>query len=110
MRVGNGPCAGDLPALFGLAERLGIQDRLRRIQAMSDPRPFYHALEGFVLTSRYEGLPISALEALACDLPLILSQAPGNGLFAELGLSRLGGGCRWLCGPVQPVGGRQKRL
>jgi hypothetical protein len=42
---------------------------------------------GMILTSRYEGLSFAALEALACNLPVILSRVPGNNDFTEMGLS-----------------------
>lgn len=67
----------------------GLGERVRHLPSLVETTQFYQALDGFVLTSRYEGLPISALEALACNLPLLLSQAPGNGSFAALGLSHL---------------------
>lgn len=87
LHLGEGELAGALEALL---DQGGLRDRVRRLEALDDPRPFYHALDGFVLTSRYEGLPISALEALACDLPLVLTDAPGNRAFGSLGLNRLG--------------------
>lgn len=86
LHLGEGELEGELDAI---REREGLQDVILRIDGMADPRPFYHAVDGFVLTSRYEGLPISALEALACDLPLNLTDAPGNQFFSTLGLSRL---------------------
>ncbi len=42
------------------------------------PADFYRAVDGFILTSRYEGFSLAALEALSANLPLILSEAPGN--------------------------------
>jgi glycosyltransferase involved in cell wall biosynthesis len=52
-----------------------------------------------ILTSRYEGLSFAVLEALACDLPVILSDAPGNRDFLKMGLSHA-----WS-GPVESVEG-----
>ena len=34
-------------------------------------------MDAFCLSSRYEGLPFTALEALATNLPLILTDGPG---------------------------------
>jgi glycosyltransferase involved in cell wall biosynthesis len=59
------------------------------IDYLRDPAPFYRMLDCFILTSRYEGLSFAALEAMATDLPLILSSAPGNRGFATLGLTHL---------------------
>ncbi len=86
LHLGEGELEGVLTAILQ-SEDLG--EKVRRVEGLADPRPFYHALDGFALTSRFEGLPISALEALACDLPLVLTDAPGNRLFGTLGLNRL---------------------
>lgn len=70
-----------------LADQLGIASRIIRKTYLSEPLSFYQALDGMILTSRYEGLSFAVLEALACDLPVILSQVPGNNDFTEMGLS-----------------------
>ncbi|WP_395735468.1 glycosyltransferase [Prosthecobacter sp.] len=70
-----------------LAGELGIRSRIVRQTYLSEPLSFYQALDGMILTSRYEGLSFAVLEALACDLPVILSQVPGNLDFTEMGLS-----------------------
>ena len=60
--------------------------RVRSIRSMPD---FYRALDGFLLGSRYEGLPRAVIEAMATNLPLILTRAPGNLDFLGLGLSHV---------------------
>lgn len=70
-----------------LADQLGIRSRIVRQTYLSEPLSFYQALDGMILTSRYEGLSFAVLEALACDLPVILSRVPGNNDFTEMGLS-----------------------
>ena len=67
----------------------GIEHRILRQDYLSTPIDFYHAIDGFILTSIYEGMSLAALEAMACDLPLILSDAPGNRDFARLPLTHL---------------------
>ena len=44
--------------------------------------PFFQALDAYILSSRYEGLPITVLEAMATNLPLILTDVSGNRGFA----------------------------
>jgi glycosyltransferase involved in cell wall biosynthesis len=73
--VGRGELDRDLERLVA---SLGIGDRVFRRPYFSKPVEFYRVVDGFILTSRYEGLSLAALEALSCNLPLILSEAPGN--------------------------------
>jgi len=82
--LGDGELSEECAAL---AEQLGIRSRIIRQTYLSEPLSFYQALDGMILTSRYEGLSFAVLEALACDLPVILSQVPGNNDFTEMGLS-----------------------
>lgn len=82
--LGEGELSEECAAL---ADQLGIRSRILRQTYLSEPLSFYQALDGMILTSRYEGLSFAVLEALACDLPVILSQVPGNNDFTEMGLS-----------------------
>lgn len=73
--VGGGPLAGELQAL---AAKLDIADSVDFIGQVSDPFPLLRGAELFVLTSRFEGTPNALLEAMACGLPAIVSDAsPG---------------------------------
>jgi glycosyltransferase involved in cell wall biosynthesis len=65
----------------------GYANRVVWIDYLRDPAPFYRMLDCFVLTSRYEGLSFAALEAMATNIPLLMSDAPGNRGFTSLGLS-----------------------
>jgi glycosyltransferase involved in cell wall biosynthesis len=58
-----------------LPEELRLQV-IRR--ASLDPLTLYHAADALIVTSRYEGLSLVVLEGLACGLPLVLSDVPGN--------------------------------
>jgi glycosyltransferase involved in cell wall biosynthesis len=70
---------GDLdPELDQLVERLGLGHRVFRRPYMSVPLDFYHVVDGFILTSQYEGFSLAVLEAVSSNLPMILSEAPGN--------------------------------
>jgi glycosyltransferase involved in cell wall biosynthesis len=52
---------------------------------MADVRNLLWAADGFILTSFYEGLSISMLEAFSCGLPLLLTDAPGFSLMRAFG-------------------------
>lgn len=84
--VGHGELDGELDGF--IAER-GLEGRIIRLSYLDKPVDFYRVIDGFILTSRYEGLSLAVLEAMACDLPLILSDAPGNRDFIPIPLSHL---------------------
>lgn len=86
LQAGQGEEKTELDALIG---KLGIGPRLTQVPHLSEPRLFYEAIDGLILTSRYEGCPTVAIEALSADLPLILSQAPGTKWLAHDQLSHL---------------------
>jgi glycosyltransferase involved in cell wall biosynthesis len=70
---------GELDAeLDSLVERRGLGHRVFRRPYMSAPLDFYRSVDGFILTSRYEGFSLAVLEAVSANLPMILSEAPGN--------------------------------
>jgi len=82
--LGEGELSGKCDSL---ASELGIKGRIIRQTYLSEPLSFYRAIDGMILTSRYEGLSFAVLEALACDLPVMLTEVPGNLDFIHLGLS-----------------------
>jgi glycosyltransferase involved in cell wall biosynthesis len=67
----------------------GLRTRVVRRPYLSTPHDFYQAVDGFALTSRYEGFSLALLEALSADLPLIVSEATGNGDLLHRPLSHL---------------------
>ena len=75
--------------LWQQVDALGASERIIRLRSMRSMEDFYNALDGFLLGSRYEGMPRVVIEAMATNLPLILTRAPGNLDFAELGLSHV---------------------
>jgi glycosyltransferase involved in cell wall biosynthesis len=76
-------------ALERLAGQLGIAGRVTRLPSTAEPGKFYQAIDGFILPSKYEGFSLALLEALSADLPLIVSDAPGNRDLAAESLSHL---------------------
>ena len=73
--VGDGPLAGELKEQ---ARKLGVEDSVDWVGHVSDPFPLLRGAKLFVLTSRFEGTPNALLEAMACGLPAVVSDAsPG---------------------------------
>lgn len=75
--------------IAGFIVTRGLAGRVVRRDYLAEPETFYHAVDGYALTSSYEGFSIALLEALACDLPLVVSEAPGNGDLLAQPLSQL---------------------
>jgi glycosyltransferase involved in cell wall biosynthesis len=71
--LGNGP---DRSALEEQAARLGVTDAVRFVGFQANPFAYFAAADLFVLSSRYEGLPNAALEALACGCPVVAFDCP----------------------------------
>lgn len=77
---GDGTDSDAMRALF--ARSLGAaaaQARIHHIGPVADIRPLLAEADAFLLTSRYEGMPIAALEAFEAGLPLALTDIPGTG-------------------------------
>lgn len=82
--VGTGELVEACTRMIGASP---VADRIHRIDYLSEPAPFYGAIDAFALASRYEGLSIAVLEALSAGLPLILTDVPGNRTFLQKGLT-----------------------
>jgi len=85
MHLGEGEL---MDGLKSLCAGLIIDRQVRFCGYAENPLGFYHALDALAMTSRYEaGWPIVTLEALACDLPVVSSRAPGTADIDKAGLS-----------------------
>ena len=91
--MGDGACRSEISQV---AESLGIANRVSLHGASLAVAEFLSTLDLFVLSSVYEGLPISVMEAMAAGLPVVSTQLPG---FAELAPENLIAG---YCIPGQP--------
>ena len=55
---------------------LGLEGRLQFLGFVGDMTALYPALDLLLMTSRYEGLPLTIYEALAARTPIIASDHP----------------------------------
>lgn len=72
--------AGDGPlrcSLQLLAEQLGVSGRVQWAGFVDDLSRLYARADGLVLTSLWEGLPMSILEAASHRLPIVATDVPG---------------------------------
>lgn len=67
-----------------LAGQLGVDQQVYFLGYQKDVRPYLWAADVFVMPSSYEGFGIALLEALACDLRIVLAHSPGLTEWAEL--------------------------
>jgi glycosyltransferase involved in cell wall biosynthesis len=73
--AGTGP---EEQLLRTLAVRLNIQNRTEFLGFRSDVPPLLTAADAFVLSSLWEGLPMSILEASAAGLPIVATDGSGT--------------------------------
>lgn len=72
--VGDGP---ERERLEAMVDRLGLRAVVRFCGWQSDARPWYEAMDLFVLPSRDEGLPNAVLEAMAMGVPVAATDVGG---------------------------------
>lgn len=66
--AGDGPDRADLERQ---ARAHGLDGRVAFAGNLTDPAPFYRALDFFVMSSVTEQMPVALLEAMACGLPVL---------------------------------------
>ena len=76
----------------------GLGGRLQILGGRDDVRPLYAAADCFLLPTRYDPFPSTALEALAMGLPAIVGRRSGA---AEILQSGRDG---WICDPADTAG------
>lgn len=72
--VGDGD---ERATLERLVSARGLSGRVRLLGLCEDVGPLLGAADGFVLASRYEGLPVALLEAMAVGLPCVATAVGG---------------------------------
>jgi len=74
--AGDGPLRGDLQAMI---DDLGAGDRIALAGPVDDVPGLLGQSHGLVLSSRWEGMPISLIEGAAAGLPCVATDAGGVG-------------------------------
>ena len=74
--VGDGP---DRPALERLANELGVEHRVNfeGWKNQDQLRALYHRADLFVFSSLAEGIPVALMEAMAMEIPCVVSRVSG---------------------------------
>ena len=86
MLVGDG---ADRPVIEAEIDRLKVKDRCQLVGMQGDVLPWLRLMDIFCLSSDTEGLSISLLEAGACGLPSVVTDAGGNQEIVVDGVSGL---------------------
>ncbi len=72
--VGDGP---ERDALESQAASLGLRERVRFVGQIDNAARLFSAFDLFVLSSKSEGTPLTLLEAMASDVPIVASCVGG---------------------------------
>jgi L-malate glycosyltransferase len=72
--VGDGP---ELPAAYRMAQDLGMSGLVHAAGAQQDVLPLLSIADVFVLPSLQESFGLAALEAMACEVPVVASNVGG---------------------------------
>lgn len=83
--------------LLRLRKKLGLEEKVKFLGFLDDPAEFLSNLDLFLSSSVSEGLPLSAIQAMAASLPLLATRCGGyeelltdqvNGQLVEVGNSK----------------------
>jgi N-acetyl-alpha-D-glucosaminyl L-malate synthase BshA len=72
--VGDGP---DLPLAYRLARELGITSLVHGVGAQEEVAPLLSVSDVFLLPSAQESFGLAALEAMACEVPVVAARVGG---------------------------------
>lgn len=91
--AGDGALRSDLEQE---SAKLGLQQTVKFLGYVADTSPLFRSMDALMMTSDYEGLPLTLLEAMASGVPCICSSVDGiqeivhhgeNGLLASPGIA-----------------------
>ncbi len=88
----------DAERFSALAAKKGVLDRVMFLGGVDDVRPVYAAADCFILPTRYDPFPNTALEAMAMGLPVVVTPRCGA---AEIVDDAVNG---WVCDPDDAAG------
>ena len=80
--LGSETSSGYKNQLIHLSEKLNCQNVIFAGSSFK-PDQWMRAADLFISASQEEGLPLTPLEALACQLPVFLSDIPGHKIFSD---------------------------
>lgn len=84
--VGEDNLGGVAEGLRALAGSLGVGDRIEWRGQVPDAAPEYRAADVVVAPSRWEGMSLALLEAMACGAPMVVSDVAGSEVVRDAGL------------------------
>lgn len=68
-----------------LARKLGVEDHIRFCENQENVRKYLISSDVYLMPSRFEGISITTIEAMACQIPTILYNVPGLRDFNKTG-------------------------
>jgi N-acetyl-alpha-D-glucosaminyl L-malate synthase BshA len=74
LMIGDGP---ELGTVYRVGRELGVMDRIDAVGAQEAIIPLLSASDVFLLPSAQESFGLAALEAMACEVPVVASNAGG---------------------------------
>ncbi len=72
--IGDGELRQEMEAL---AESLSLKEKISFLGAQSNVYPYLHNADLFLLPSRYEGIPMTIIEAMGTGLPIVATAVGG---------------------------------
>ncbi len=84
--VGNESTPGERQRLEELASSFGVADRIEWRGEVPDSAPELRAADVVIAPSRWEGMSLVFLEAMACGAPVVVSDVSGSEIVSDAGV------------------------
>lgn len=72
--IGDGPLRGEIEKKRA---ELGLEKRVHMLGLQTEVKPFFSAMDVYMMSSIFEGLPIALLEAMSCSCAIVSTEAGG---------------------------------